>query len=132
MEVSEQIIEVLDNLAQKFGVAIDWGQENIIPYIQQLCSKYIAWEIATSIIWICLSAVFIVIGCVLFKSARKWHEAYKNDYGYEGIGRVLFIVAAIGCWIATLSIISVQVFDIVKCCVFPEIQIFEFIKSMLT
>jgi len=32
MEVSDQIIKVLDNLGQKFGVAVDWTQSNIMRY----------------------------------------------------------------------------------------------------
>ena len=28
MQVSDQIIAVLDNLAQKFGIVVDWGQQS--------------------------------------------------------------------------------------------------------
>ena len=31
--MSQQIIEVLDYLFEKFGIAIDWTSENIMPYI---------------------------------------------------------------------------------------------------
>lgn len=130
MQISEQIIAVLDNLAQKFGIVIDWGQENVIPYIQQLCSKYIAWKITSSILWICFGMVLLIIGCILFKSAQKWHEAYKNDWDYTGMGKSLFIIAAIGCWLITLSIVTSQVFDIVRCCICPELQIFELVQSI--
>lgn len=41
MNVSEQIIQVIDNLAQKFGIVIDWTDENIVPIFQQLADKYI-------------------------------------------------------------------------------------------
>lgn len=83
IEISEQIIEVFDHLAQKFGVAVDWGQQNVIPYIKQLCGNYISWEISTSIVWICIGVVFIIIGGVLLKAAFKWHETYKCERYYE-------------------------------------------------
>lgn len=130
MEVSDQIIAVFDNLAQKFGIVIDWTKENIAPYIQQLCEKYISWKIATSIVWMCFGIVCFVAGCIFFKSAHKWHETYKDDYDYKGMGKDLFTTVAIFCWIATLGIVTAQAFDIVKCCVFPELQVFEFVKSM--
>ena len=31
MTVSEQIIQVIDALCEKFGIAIDWTTQNIIP-----------------------------------------------------------------------------------------------------
>lgn len=34
--MSEDIIKVLDNLAQKFGIAIDWTSQNAMPYLEDL------------------------------------------------------------------------------------------------
>ena len=33
MKVSNQIIEVLEYLCQKFGIVIDWTSESILPYL---------------------------------------------------------------------------------------------------
>ena len=33
---SEQIIEVLNALCEKFGIAIDWTAENVMPYLTDL------------------------------------------------------------------------------------------------
>lgn len=125
MEISKQIIEVFDHLAQKFGVVIDWGQQNVIPYIQQLCNKYIIWEIATSIVWICSSIILIIAGIVLLKAARKWHDTYKDKWEYTGMGTAMFATSAVCCWIATLVIVIIQVIDIIRCYTFPELQIIE-------
>lgn len=132
MQVSDQIIAVLDNLAQKFGVAIDWSQQNVIPYMQQISTKYITWEISTSTVWICFGTVMAIIGGILFKYSQKWHETYKDDKNYEGIGRALFMLAAISCLITALSVVTYQVFDIVKCLTFPELQILEYVKDLLS
>ena len=48
--MSEEIIKVLDALAEKFGVAVDWTSANVIPYLEQLCSKCVNYEIATSFV----------------------------------------------------------------------------------
>lgn len=37
--LSDQIISVLDALCEKFGIAIDWTSQNVIPYIQLLAKK---------------------------------------------------------------------------------------------
>ena len=47
--MSKEIIKILDALAEKAGLAIDWTSANVFPYLQQLCSKYVTYEITTSI-----------------------------------------------------------------------------------
>lgn len=49
--MSDEVIKVIDALAERFGIVIDWSSENVIPYLQQLCDKYITYEIITSIVW---------------------------------------------------------------------------------
>ena len=50
--MSEEVIKILDALAEKFGLAIDWTSANVLPYLQQLCDKCVMYEIVTSVIWI--------------------------------------------------------------------------------
>ena len=47
--MSEEVIKILDALTEKFGLAIDWTSANVLPYLQQLCGKYVTYEIATSV-----------------------------------------------------------------------------------
>ena len=41
MQANEQIIDVLEYLCKKIGVTIDFTNKNILPYVNQLCEKYI-------------------------------------------------------------------------------------------
>ena len=59
--MSEEIIKVLDVLAEKFGLAVDWTSENVIPYLEQLCGKYVNYEIATSVVWLLLGIICLFI-----------------------------------------------------------------------
>ena len=63
MTVSSQIIEVLDSLCEKAGIAIDWTAENVLPYIQELAGKFVSFEAATSIAWILLVVIPTLIFC---------------------------------------------------------------------
>lgn len=132
MTVSQQIIEVIDNLAQKLGVAIDWSQQNIMPYLQELCGKYIKWEIGTSVMWICFGVLLIVGGFLCVKAGNKWHNTHKNDFMYEGLGKVALYICAVVVWLIALFMIMHQICDIVTCCTFPEMQIFNYINSLLS
>lgn len=39
--MSEEISKVLDVLADKVGIAVDWSSANIIPYLQQITDKMV-------------------------------------------------------------------------------------------
>lgn len=75
MNVSEQIIQVIDALCNKFGIAMDWTGENVIPYFETLCEKLIKYEIATSLASITFMFLF-VIGCII--ATKKLHPIFKD------------------------------------------------------
>lgn len=122
MVVSAQIIEVLNYLCEKFGIAIDWSQETVLPYIQELCSKYISWEISTSITWIIIAAVFFLIPSVIFVIL---------DVKKQISGGVLCVIGVVGIIISCV-VICCQVFDILKCVYLPELQVFEYINTLVS
>ena len=47
MQISNEIIQVLEYLAEKIGITIDWTNNNVLPYVEQLCKKFIEWEYTT-------------------------------------------------------------------------------------
>ena len=118
--ISNQIIEVLDYLGEKFGIAIDWSADNVMPYIQTLCEKYIAWEINSSIFWLVVGAILTIVG-VLF-IMYDWSIGW--DIGPTFIGACFLLVG--------IPMIGTQVLDIIKCNTFPELQIVEYAKSLIS
>lgn len=55
--MSEEIIKVLDNLCEKFGIAIDWTSQNVVPYLKELVGRFINYEVVTSIFWIIVGVI---------------------------------------------------------------------------
>ena len=128
MTVSEQIIQVLDALCEKFGIAIDWTNANVIPYIGTLCTKLVTWEIWTSVAWIVFWTALSIVGIIL---AIVLRNTLKDSIEY-GSGLMIFvytIFAAI--WFITIVVIGAQIFDIIKCVTFPEMHVFEYIQGLL-
>ena len=139
MEISEQVIKVLDAVCDKFGIAIDWTSNNVIPYIQELGNKIIIYDICNNIIWLVVGCVMPLIVAILIKKFlnKKKLEAKEtiNDYYYtdgsldEGAWCcyamiiILIIIAII------LTISNIQ--DIIQDIVFPEKTIIEFIKPYI-
>ena len=123
MTVSSEIIEVLDYLGEKFGIAIDWTSNNVLPYLQTLADKFIKWEISTSIVWIII-AVFVMVGMIVLINLKGVREINEETYG-------MLWVPAGALILGFFVIICVQIFDIIECNIFPEKVLYDFIKTML-
>lgn len=46
--MSEEIIKVIDELGKRFGIVIDWSNQNIIPYLQELLKRFICYRNITA------------------------------------------------------------------------------------
>ena len=123
MTVSSEIIEVLDYLGEKFGIAIDWTSNNVLPYLQALVDKFIKWEISTSILWIAI-AIFIIAMTITLMNLKRFRAINEET---DGMLWVLAGLLILGFFV----IICVQIFDIIECNVFPEKVLYDFIKTML-
>ena len=123
MTVSSEIIEVLDYLGEKFGIAIDWTSNNVLPYLQTLADKFIKWEISTSIVWIII-AVFVMIGMIVLINLKGVREINEETDGMLWIPIIALIIIS-------FMVICIQIFDIVECNIFPEKALYDFIKVML-
>ena len=123
MTISSEIIEVLDYLGEKFGIAIDWTNNNVLPYLQTLVDKFIKWEISTSIVWIVI-AVFVMVGMIVLINLKGIREINEETDGMLWIPIIALIIVS-------FIVICIQIFDIIECNVFPEKVLYDFIKTML-
>lgn len=118
MEFSKELITVLDYLGTKFGVAIDWTSSNVLPYLKELMGKYISWEVATSTFWICFAGIVCIISILLIILDRVYWD--------ECLPTVIGCALIFGCTLA----IGSQIYDIITCKYFPEMQIMEYIQYL--
>lgn len=124
MSVSTQIIEVLDALCAKFGIAIDWTSENIIPYITTLFGKLVSYEIWTSVAWIVFSSMLLI--AVIIYRKKTWDNNY-DDYDYRFNTTMFTITAVVLFVIATI----IQTMQIIKCITFPELFVYEYVSNFI-
>lgn len=113
MQVSDEIIKVLEYLSEKLGVTIDWTSNNVLPYVEQLCTKFVKWEIGTSIGWIVIMIISVIIGLIFSKAVDLC-----------GVEKGIFWVIVV----AAVIVIGVQAFDIIECYTFPEKTIYDYIQ----
>lgn len=114
MDFSEQIIKVLNDLSSKFGMAIDWSSENILPYLKDLCSRLVNYEVLTSIAWIIIFILIIaVLGVTIYFDIKK----DISDGMIAFFSGLLIFACLVG--------VSKQAFDIIKAKTVPETIIIE-------
>lgn len=133
MSFSQELITVLDYLAQKLGLAIDWTSTNIKPYLQDLCSRYIEYEICNSILTICVWAAFMLFFmCWLIPA----HLTSKNklNWNWDCFTPWVAAVAWIGfviCLVGTIAAAAIEGFHIIECLKMPEKVIIEYVQGLL-
>ena len=132
MNVSDQIISVINALCEKFGVAIDWTSENIIPYVEQLSQKYITYEIWTSAA--AASALTLLFVVVLVFTIKMCKKAEWDEYTWhcEEVIALIGIVLSFALGIASCIVITIECNDIITCLTFPEKQIFEYVQEVIS
>ena len=134
MNFSQEIINVLNYLGQKFGIAIDWTSENVIPYLQDLGARYIKYEVFTSIAWmVVIPVITIIIAIPLVITHKKakacgWDEC--NHFGICCITVILWILFLVMVF-TSICAVCTQVFDIIECYTLPEKVIFEYVKTLM-
>ena len=130
--MSEEIIKVLDALGEKFGIAINWTSENVMPYLQQLCSKYITYEIATSVVWLLVGICLLFVGKYCIEKAKQYWKQYEEEGAYSDLDTMTIIygILAVNVIFVGIILILCQTMDIVTCVTFPEKMLIEEMQSI--
>ena len=132
MNVSEQIINVLDALCEKFGIVIDWGAANVLPYVQDLCGRVITYSIAVDIATIVFVIIGFIISLFVFKFCfKKYTESdYHNEDGWIVASITSGIVFGIF-GVATLVAIPIAIMEIIQACTIPELTIIQMVEDII-
>ncbi len=123
MQISEEIIKVLEHICEKFGYVVDWAGNNIMPYFNELCNKIIKYEICTSIIEIAAFLMAIALCVIFIRKLICWAKEECELYIAAITLGAITLIFAVGFFI--------QIYDIVECSVFPEKYLFEYFTELL-
>ena len=136
MTISEQIIQVINALCEKFGIAVNWTSDNVIPYLEILGKKLISYEIFSSIFWLVLMPSLSIASIIMYKKFYPvFIEGLKRDNEGFNIGwhvaTPFCLIGFAGLNLGTFMVVAKQALDIIKCLTFPEMYIFEYISALL-
>lgn len=125
--MSEEIIKILDDLGRRFGILIDWSSENILPYLQDLMSRFIKYDIAINIFAIIFGIIFLIITIFAIRKIKKdKKEIQYYELLDEGLPQFFIICISI---IIMLYTFLVPPTKIIQDIYLPEKSIYEYIKS---
>lgn len=130
--MSEEIIKVLDNLGEKIGITIDWTSENILPYLQDLMSRFIVLKNVQAIIWIVISSIIILVTILAIVGTIKYIKKQdKTSYEYDDevfiCGLIDFAIGMIT--IIFLIILLCNTFGLLQNIYTPELTLLEYISN---
>lgn len=124
--MSDEIIKVLDDLSQRFGIAVDWTSSNVLPYLQELTQKYVHYRLAMSVMELVIGILLFVAAAKMVKEAKHQHykakeeaRSYFEDNFHDGIAIACCAGAAFAIFIDIILIPS-ALGDIITCMTFPE------------
>ena len=123
MSFSSQFIEVLDALCEKFGIVVDWTSQNVVPYVTDLATRIITYEIWTSAAWIVIVAIVFLIALKMTKNLCK-EDRFEDEWFSGWIIRII-----IG--IIFFTVIGFEVFDIIEALALPEKTLYDFITRLM-
>ena len=107
--MNEEIIKVLDELGKRFGIVIDWSNQNIIPYLQELLKRFICYRNITACVEIIISIAMTIGGIVMFKFLNKWKKSDNYNKSYCSDDDMLAVLGYIfSICIFTLSSLSLK------------------------
>lgn len=91
--MSNEIIKVLDHLCDKFGIAIDWSSNNVMPYLQDLMVRITKYAIYTNILWLVMS--ILIISATVFALVKIIKVARESVYDWDFIVAISSLIGSI-------------------------------------
>ena len=144
MTVSQQIIEVLNDLSEKVGVAVDWTAENILPQLKVVCEHFIHYKLITTGIGVGIATLSIIVSII----ATLYILSQYNSFIRTGQQNLFFKIDNLNicrvrdttiCIFAIASISSAigigylfyGIPILIQCAVCPELVILDYLKDIL-
>lgn len=122
--MSNEIIKILDAVCDKFGMAIDWTAQNVMPQVEQIGEHIVQYELWTSSLWTMLALVVLIVGTIVCGKKIKSASKYGERDTILGMGTIIVIV-----YFIFVPVLLTQSQDVIAALTFPEKTILDFITT---
>lgn len=134
--MTDENIKLLDELAKRFGIVIDWTSENVMPYLEDLFNRFITYHIVVDVFYIILLFAMIWFDVWFIKKSYKMYEEdgdnifFENPY-FRRDATPLYMITSVIVAIVSLIGIMLGVFvllEITKLLFIPEVFMIDWLN----
>lgn len=126
--MSNEIISVIDALAAKFGIVIDWTSQNVMPLVAETLEQLIEYKTALNGVLVIVFLLGIITGMI---GLVKGLIAKENEFLYETELNVPLAIFSFIIFTVSFIFIWFSLVNYLKLTFAPNIYILEYLKSML-
>ena len=141
---SNQVIEILNEICNKLGIAVDWTSENILPQVKIVCEKLVKYFIVQRSIMCGFGFLFVCVGITygifLLKQFLQCRTTKKDNFlceyskysgpflqSYTWIINVIAIVMGL----TGIILFGIGLSELIKWLTVPEIAIIEYLRDII-
>lgn len=142
---SNQVIEILNEICNKLGIAVDWTSKNILPQVKIVCEKLVKYFIIQKSIMYSFGFLFVCVsiayGIFLIKQFLQCRATKKDNYLFEYYTREgsadlqsytwIINVIAIVIGLTGIILFGIGLSGLIKWLTVPEIAIIEYLTDMI-
>ena len=139
--MDKELCNVIDKIAEKIGVAIDWSNENVMPYIQDIMQRYRTMNIVNNIIVMTVCAIIIticVIGAVkitkgIINGLQNTESSIWFDADYDAVSifsMMTSIIIAIS-FLISVIVLCGAIWELMGWLYVPEVKLLEVLKGVI-
>lgn len=140
--MSKEIIEVLEYISGKIGVAIDFTSENVWPQVMEVLSRYGRYEITANVITLLVCFILMAICVRALRMVFKDYCKYKNEEvstvfwrvgRYGGATDMCVLIVAFSYVVLFIAFIvcAFHCNDLLRWIYIPEIQILDMLDTYI-
>lgn len=130
--MGEEIIKILDSLSEKFGIAIDWTNQNVMPYLQELMTRFIEMKNVQAIMWIIISFIVIIVCITIIVLLIKWKKKNKIDVYDDEYLLAILVYVLTGIAILSFAIVLFcNIAGLIQNIYIPELSVVQYINNYI-
>ena len=130
--MSNEFSKALDALGEKFGIVIDWTQQNVQPYVQDLIQRAVKYRMAVDIITLVTMIILLTFAIIILSKNVTKIEFYDDGTLCEGseLELILTVLSSIVAFVAIITI-PIEIANICQCYYLPEISFIKELQNLL-
>ena len=137
MTFSKEFKELIDIVAEKLGIVVDWTQENVMPWITDILHRFVTFNIIVSALTTAAAFAFLVLGIIIIVKfikdyvSRKKSLLWDDDFSFPTLFGLIMIMAAIISTLTSGFIFPVELQELLKWIVIPEFKVVEELTALM-